>query len=396
MDGVRIWLPHLGDAKPDGKGGYTVTLNQENLLQLKNQVRLLLKNGVKYIVAMPGEHVIPSDYPKYVYRQEDGTFIRYSEENVNNKKATGTRVSSKHYLVVPDPTTESEAYQQFMNVQQEYYRLLSEAIPEITHFETINEPENGAVLPVGYQTDAPDTLCPNKSGYSFEQMAKICMDYNYAATQGVKVAGNGGKVLSPALTGTPNGQNLLKKFYSYIKTTGKPVDHYFEILNWHPYIFLSGGDGRPSFTYQEWDECKDTWMNFQKEFYKIAQDAEDDGRTVWFTEMGVTDEAGKREGVTEELMGKRLKGMLETTEKELTFVKNVMVFRITDKDNDETDYHEANYGLIEYFGHVDNARSAMKDTGKALWQFMHNGSTNYETIYQVLEKHYKIFKGNNK
>lgn len=402
VDGVRIWLPSLGQAKADGKGGYTVTLKVKELAALKNQVQQLKVQGIQKIVAMPGSHVIPSDYKNAVY--SDGK--RYSQDEISAGKTNGLTALSTHtYLVVPSPVNEPEVYQKFMEVQQEYYRLLSEAIPEITHFETINEPEgNGGIRPVGYKVTAAQD-CPDKNGYTTETIARICMDYNYAATAGVDAAGNGAVVLSPALTGTNNGKAMLQAFYQYIAAKeDKNPDHYFEILNWHPYVFYVGTEGGPTFGANKWNEWETTWTEFQQDFYKIAVNAGDGTTPVWFTEIGVTDCGRYNKGsqyfgetkgaITEEMAAQRLLRMLQLTEQELSFVKNAMVFRISDMEDKNTygnDY-EANFGLIERFDYCTSGAEALKDTGKVLYQFIHGGSKDYTKVNEVLNRHYKSYK----
>lgn len=405
MDAVRMWVPHMAEAVPNGKGGYEVSLQEPQLSILKDQVQRLKEQGVKKIVACPTSHVLMKDYSNYVWT--DGK--AYSMLQVEELHLTG---GFRDYYTVPNPVTEPEAYEQFKDVQKQFFKALSEAVPDINYIEPINEPEGGgSVHPAGVACGIAGWEKPEK--YDDVTIAKICMDYCYAATLGVKEAGNHAKVLCVALTGTYGGQDFLRECYRYIaKQKDSNPDHYFEILNWHPYIFYTLGTGGPISTTEDWDGWYEEWVAFQNDYHQIAVDAGDGEKTVWFTEFGVTDcgvfntkeaQWPTKGPITGEMAASRLMKMLELTRERMSYVSLAFIFRITDlgdryfpertmSQNFAYNY-EANFGLLESFDDCKSGQEALKDVGKALYRLLHDGSADYTPLYEMLNRRYKEYRG---
>lgn len=234
------------------------------------------------------------------------------------------------------------------------------------------------------------------------------MDYCYAATNGVRKAGQGAQVVSVALTGTESGLSFLKECYKYIgQQSDSNPDNYFAILNWHPYVFYTEGTGGPLSTVEDWDGWHEEWLKFQDDYYQVAVDAGDGEKPVWFTELGVTDcgkfntkEAGwpTKGPITEQMAAERLMKMLEPTRDRLPYVATVFIFRITDledkifpektmSENFAYNY-EANFGLVERFDDCVSGEAALKESGKALYRLMKDGSEDYTPLYEMLNRHY--------
>lgn len=372
---------------------------------MRDQVKRLKEQGIEKIVACPTSHVLMKDYPNYV--GADGK--AYSMMQVEELQLTG---GSRDYLAVPNPVTEPKAYADFLEVQKLFFRELSKALPDINYFEPINEPEGGGTVhPAGVSCGISGWEKPER--FDTLTIAKICMDYCYAATLGAREAGNGTKVLCVALTGTYGGQNFLKECYRYIagQEDSNP-NHYFEILNWHPYIFYTQGTGGPVSTVEDWDGWYEEWVKFQDEYYQIVVDAGDGGKTVWLTEFGVTDcgrynteEAGwpTNGPITGEMAANRLMKMLELTRNQMPYVSLAFIFRITDlgdkffpektmPQNFAYNY-EANFGLLESFEECESGQEALKETGKALYSLMHEGTTDYTELYEMLNRRYNEYHG---
>lgn len=400
VDTYRIWLPCIAQARSDGNGGYTVTLNQTKLDTLKELVARLKLQGVEQILICPTSHLMMHDYPTYI--ASDGK--AYSAEQIEADTSNVIAEQYHDYYAVPDPSSESEQYADFLEIQQEYFYQLATAIPEITHFETINEPEGGtgSVRRVGAKCSVDGWTKPE--AYTVAEVAKICMDYNYAVTAGVSEANTGAKVLAPALTATEAGPELLNAFYAYIaEQEDTNANHYFEILNWHPYIFYTSETGSFYSNATDWDNWHDNWVNWQNAMYQIAVDAGDDNTPVWFTEMGVTDcgthSASHTTGgeITETMTAERLAKMFELIESNLLFVDTVVAFRITDTtlESEETAYpvsYEGNFGMFEYFANESSGETCLKEIAKTFYQIVNYGSTNYTPLTTFLNKYYSIYE----
>ncbi len=400
VDTFRIWIPSMASAIADGKGGYTVVLDPNLLAKLQELVEGLQEQGVTQIVVCPGSHVIMNDYPNYIY--SDGK--AYSAKQIENGETEGLTAVYWDYLLVPNPTTEADKYKTFMQVQQDYYELLAKNVPGITHFETINEPEgNASVHPLGLLCDASNWTQPE--AYSTETIAKICMDYCRAATIGLRLAGRmEAKVLAPALSGDGRAKTMLTACYDYIaKQTKNDADEYFQILNWHPYIYYTEYDGAVVSNAGNWAETywKNAWVQFQKDMYQIAVNAGDGDTPVWFTEIGVTDLGDKKTWnspaggkVTQTMAAERMMRLLELT-KDLEFVDAIIVFRLNDMYHNGSFYgddYEANFGMLEYFDNVSSGEASLKEIGKRYYQLLNDGSTDYSNLYAVLKKYYDAYK----
>lgn len=422
VDTYRIWVPSCAQAYPNEDGSYRLVFDNSKLDILKDFVAKLKAQGVTHIVAKPTSHIIARDYAKYV--GADGKLYTTEEAEAESKKGTsGVTMVYLDYYAVPDSTTESDAYAAFLEIQKMYFQQLSEKIPEITHFETINEPDGGAsVRRTGRYCGAtewtsrgltmPDSWTQPAS-YTTEEVAKICMDYNAAAMKGVRAADNGAKVLAPALTATDQGPELLQAFYSYIVSqTDHDPNNYFDYLNWHPYVFLTqDGDGRVAANSDDWYGWYDKWVTWQKNMHAIAEKAGDAGRKVWFTEMGVTDcgevvyssTSTGSQPITQTMAAERFAKMCELAETELSFVDTIVAFRLTDTTvafhYTDTFYepryekaYEGNFGMFEYFENEENSADCLKEIAKTYYGILNYGSTDYTRLYKLLERYFTAYK----
>ena len=407
-------MPNIGVAKPDGRGGYTVTLDETQLAELKALVTRLQLNGVTQIVAMQYP-LIPHDFPKFVGK--DGNV--YSTQDLIDGVNTSGEVRMDYYAF-PEPGTKE--YGTFMDVQEEYFRLLSKAVPGITHYEGINEPERGSTThKIGWLTASertqllePDSY-PSQEAfeYSLEEIAQITVDYCHAITSGVRKANSGAKVLSSGLTILSIARDYLEAAYTYIDSednhfADNNADNYFEILNWHPYVFISN-TGNPelasgkvsSWGKEHWGE---KWVAFQKSMYNVAVAHGDANTPVWFTELGQSDYGMYDEShtsvyggvITEELVGLRVREMMELITSELDFVDTVIGFRLFDKADSATDGSvagEGNYGMIEQFDNVSSGEEALKVYGLTYYRIVKGETASTAPLTRVLEKYYNIYQG---
>ena len=400
----RVWMLNIGIATPDGNGGYIVSLKQGELVKVQELVAKLKDNGVKQIVALQGP-LIPYDFPKFVGQSGQS----YSQEDIDNgSNGDDTLIRADKYAFPEPGTTE---YAVFMNVQVEYYRLLSEALPDITYFEGINEPEKGgSVHKIGWLSSNEQAKLNNQSSYNLSnyeytitEIAQITMDYNHAMTEGVRKANTGAKVLSSGLMTIALTKTYLTEAYKYITSETNYYkdtnpDNYFEILNWHPYVFIGTNEDTrlPYSTAATWDKenWADTWVKLQKDLYQIAADYGDGDTPVWFTEFGISDCTGTdksyEQNITETMTSIRLQDMFDLVEKELDFVNTVIVFRMFDLQDGTNTAYECNFGMVEYFGNITSSQTALKEIGKTFYQIV-NKSNDYTKVNTVLDKYYEQF-----
>lgn len=400
----RVWMLNIGIATPDGNGGYIVSLKQGELVKVQELVAKLKDNGVKQIVALQGP-LIPYDFPKFVGQSGQS----YSQEDIDNgSNGDDTLIRADKYVF---PETGTSEYTAFMNVQVEYYRQLSEALPDITHFEGVNEPEKGgSVHKIGWLSSDEQEQLLNQSSYNLSnyeytitEIAQITMDYNHAMTEGVRKAKTGAKVLSSGLMTIALTKTYLMEAYQYITSENNYYkdtnpDNYFEILNWHPYVFIgtNSDSSLPYSTATTWDKenWADTWVKFQKDLYQIAVNYGDGDTPVWFTEFGISDCTGTdksyEQNITETMTSIRLQDMFDLVEKELDFVNTVIVFRMFDLQDGTNTAYECNFGMVEYFGNITSSQTALKEIGKTFYQIV-NKSNDYTKVNTVLDKYYEQF-----
>lgn len=400
----RAWMLNIEEAIPDGNGGYTVSLKETELETVRTFVAKLRANGVKQIVALQGP-LIPNDFPKFV----GASGKTYSHAQVESREYGSDELIRADKYAFPEPGTTE--YAMFMNVQVEYYRLLSEALPDITYFEGINEPEKGgSVHKIGWLSSNEQALLNNQSSYNLSnyeytitEIAQITMDYNHAMTEGVRKANTGAKVLSSGLMTIALTKTYLTEAYKYITSETNYYkdtnpDNYFEILNWHPYVFIGTNEDTslPYSTAATWDKenWADTWVKLQKDLYQIAADYGDGDTPVWFTEFGISDCTGTdksyEQNITETMTSIRLQDMFDLVEKELDFVNTVIVFRMFDLQDGTNTAYECNFGMVEYFGNITSSQTALKEIGKTFYQIV-NKSNDYTKVNTVLDKYYEQF-----
>lgn len=421
VDTYRLWMPCIGTAIPDGDGGYTVTLDQAQLTKLKSLVAKLQLNGVEQIVAMQNP-LIPYDFPKYVGK--DGK--SYTQQQMDTGAFSNDNAVRMDLYAFPEPGTDD--YDKFMKVQEEYFRLLSEAVPGITHYEGINEPDSKmphTIHKIGWLLDSEKQNLNNPSAYdgqsayayTIEEIAQITVDHCHAITDGIKAAKSEAKVLSAGLTLLSASYDYLVAAYDYIGSSDnyykdQTPDNYFEILNWHPYVFFNrtGGDNSElakGVSVSNWgkDYWGAKWVAYQKKMYSVAESNGDGDTPVWFTEMGQSDYGSYDAAnsthsaggdITSTLAAQRLGDMFSLVESDLPFVDSVIAFRIFDKGDSTTDATiagEGGYGMIEEFDKVASGTEALKDYGKKYYNIVKGENASYDALTRVLDEYYNKYKG---
>lgn len=282
--------------------------------------------------------------------------------------------------VVPDPLTEPDAYEEFLDLFEECFRVLAVEFPEIDYFEPTNEPDilNGQnICKNGYQWGGTDN---GEYIYSMVDGAHIVADMSYRVTRAVKAVDKKNTVLLPALCGYSSTVYYLDEIYKAIKSRTLPTgekkadtnpDHYFEILNWHPYLL---GEGEPV--------MNQGWVNLQKRIFAVAEGYGDGDSPVWFTEMGFTDIGNKD---YQQEMADNMTKLLNYLKTDLKFVETVFVFRITNLTGYAVmNEYENNFGLFYSLNDPDEELAGKpKPIAIALYQFFKGKDADLSPLYSL-------------
>ena len=198
----------------------TIRVNQKYYLIMKDHIDKLKVAGVENFLILYSSYIHPIGY-----------------------------VPSTGY-VVPDPREEYEEYIRFLNLQKEASKQIKQMFPEIRNFEPANEPDfevpgcihkNGFIYNGGDEANA-------KYAYNADDKACILADLCWYVREGIREVDKNAKVAFPGLTNQLTVPDFLDLVYDKIESKRLPVgqkysdtnpDHYFDILNWHPY---PGGD----------------------------------------------------------------------------------------------------------------------------------------------------------
>lgn len=304
----RIWSSHWDLFEVDENNN--LSFNASKLEIYHDAVNKMKKAGVKYFLAMTTAFVYPYDY-----------------------------VASSNY-VVPDPYEEYEEYLEFMQFQQKAYTMFAKEFPEINYYEPVNEPEFGtAIYRNGYQGGLSDAV---NAEYIYTQYEKayILGDLCWYATKGVQEANPNNKVTTPSLVAAYDSSiGFLDEMYKAIESGGLPAgqeksdtdpDNYFQVLNWHPYVFNNG-------------ELDDEWVQRQVNIYNVAIKHGDGGKPVWLSEFGFTDygNVSKQQAIADKYIK-----FLDIVKGKLPFVQNVMLFRLTNMYTQQDNEGEMNFGIM--------------------------------------------------
>ncbi len=352
----RIWMSNsdlfIRDAKSD-----EVSLNPTKTAAIHDLCAKMKAQGVTRLCAMNNTFLFP-----YGYTQTTNA-------------------------VVPDPIDEYDYYVRFLNMTEKCYELLAREFTEIDYFEVMNEPDHeiqSVIHKNGYIFNGSTTQ-NQEFFYSDTERVRIWMDLQYYATSGVRKVSQDKKILSPAFCAYTVSMDFLDMCYEAIESetlpTGKNYsvtdpDSYFEILNWHPYILSNGAKA-----------MDESWAQFQRDFYAVAQKHNDGNTPVWFTEMGFSagnnyDGMDLESDDSESACAELLEKMFSYVD-QLPFIDTVIVFRITNLYATDVSVYENNFGMLQSICDpsvtVDNV---VKEVGKSYFKVI-NGD---KPISQLTDK----------
>ncbi len=189
------------------------------------------------------------------------------------------------YSSVPRP--DDPAYVEWMEALSDMWEKAASLFPEITYWEMGNEFNSNTFFhPNGYQA-VSGSLQEGTNGFKYEEQVVAVTDYMYYATQGMHRGNPNARSVMPGLSPLNNSfiavENFIYDVYDRVKSGQAPCgsvkstepDDYFEVLCWHPYIDGTLDEG---------------WLNAQNRIYQAAIDNGDEGKKVFFTEFGFSDD----------------------------------------------------------------------------------------------------------
>ena len=245
----RLWmhLTSIIDRAPDSDA---VSIDPVEAAQYHSFINELKANGVTQIIALSHYYIYPAGY-------------------------SGNSAGS----AIPLPGTDE--YTRFLNITENCYALLSAEFPDVKFWEPGNETNSDRFLAKsGYDPNAdPSTQTDNV--YSETEKAQITTDICYYANLGIKKTSSQESLVLPGMVFNSTVNDFLSDIYISISSGNFPrgdakkdKNNYFNILNWHPY----------QFGYASQD-----WIDKNVSLYAVAQKYGDNGKKVFFTELGIPD-----------------------------------------------------------------------------------------------------------
>ncbi len=318
----RLWIG-LGDLFSVGEED-DLHLNQKYYSTMKDHIDRLKAVGVKNFLILYSNYVYPTGY-----------------------------VPTTGY-VVPNPREEYEEYIRFLNLQKEASKQIKLLFPEIRNFEPGNEPDfkvPGCIHKNGFVFNGSEV---ENSDYAYNDDDKTCiiMDLCWYVRQGIKEVDPDAKVAIPGLTYGANvpTADFLDLLYKQIESRALPAgqeysdnnpDNYFDIINYHPYVTQTTASGDI-----DWDK----WVKYNKDVYQVAINHNDNGKEVYISEIGWTDE-GRNDDNLKAKIANNYKVVYNLVKDKLPWVTAFFVFRLTNLKTQPESAVEKNFGL---FYHPDD------------------------------------------
>lgn len=275
-----------------------LVFKEDNLQKFKDYASMLSEKGVRNIMLTNAAYMYPYGHTR------------------------------SHWKAVPEIGT--ELYVKFMEQLEESYKMIATAFPDVTQFEVGNElnaPKGHNLCKDGFR----DGVTAEENApfiFTTSEQALITADICYYANRGVKAANPKANVVAPGLymVDIPETKVYLNTIYDHIASGKLPTTrlkegkreltadtnpgHYFEYLNWHPYIH----EGHSL-----------AWLNMNESLYQIAVDHGDAGRKIIISEFGYFDSYLQRR---EELIADVcVPAILALTER-LPTIESVYMFRM--------------------------------------------------------------------
>lgn len=261
--------------------------------------------------------------------------------------------------VVPDPLVEKEMYIRWVKLYAKAWGMIVKEYPEITHVETMNEPDiAGANIftKQGHQWGADDGYV-----YSIEDKCHMIADLQYYIYKEVKAVNKNVIVTTPGFSTHGEGAESLELLYKAIESGAHPYDadygdtnpdNYFDSINFHKYL--------NDISLEEYFEHCDT-------FYKACEKHNDAGKPAIITECGFTDNDNEgREALNAENMAK----LLDLYNDKMPYLEAVMFYMLNDYSGYSVSTSEDNFGFFTSFGDPEK-KACPKPATVEFYKYIH-------------------------
>lgn len=294
-------------------------INQKYYLVMKDHVDKLKEAGVENFLLLFTSFVYPTGY-----------------------------IPSTGY-VVPDPNEEYEDYIRFLNIQGEAAKETKKLFPEIRNFEPANEPDfacPGCIHKNGFIYGG-DMSVNYDYVYNDDDKTSILADLCWYVRKGIREVDENARVVFPGLTNQATVPDFLDLLYKRIESTCLPAgqeysdidpDNYFDILNWHPYPTQFDSENNI-----RWDD----WVKYNQDVYQVVINHNDEGKEVYFSELGWTDFGTRDEDALNRIADNYVQAYKHIKE-DMPWVTAVFNFRLTNLIYQQLDQSggEENFGLF--------------------------------------------------
>ena len=404
---ARIWVPVnklLSTPAWEDSGfiypGPDFTLDPTDVSILRQTIQAYRSNGVNEIIVLCQGFVRTFNEHVY-YDQTNNVFYTVNEYTAIPDNEKPTIASMMHVI----PQLGTEEYTNFIANQREFYRLFAEEFKDdVDAIETQNEINlNGSAITTEYYL--------NNKTYTTSEFAGIINSLQKPVHEAIHSVTENIRVLSPAFSCIGNEttnptyardiRDLLPAIYNSIEAASEDPDDYFDAINLHPYLYPSkdiaancdlylytttprGRTGNIDNT-----NYVDDWANYVDNLYNTCVSHGDSEKQFYFTEYGYTDLGIGTSNSTTDGNWKNFNknNILDTIIANMntmmltkSYIRTVMFFRLLDfapSSYSMAATIEPNYGVI-------NEDLTLKNTGKAIYQAMNNGSTNYTEVENYL------------
>lgn len=325
---VRIWIALSGlfDVEENDE----LIVNQKYYLTMKDHIDKLKEGGIENFLMLYTSYLYPYGY-----------------------------IPSTGY-VVPDPREEYEQYVSFLNLQALASKKVKELFPEIRNFEPGNEPDfacPGCIHKNGFIYNG-DISVNYDYIYNDDDKTAILLDLCWYVRRAIREVDENARVVFPGLTNQASVPDFVDLIYKKIESKTLPVateksdtnpDNYFDILNWHPYPNKFDEDNSI-----KWDE----WVSYNNSIYQIVKNHGDEGKEVYFSEIGWTD-FGVRDEKTLNTIADNYTTAYRLIRENMPYVTGFFAFRLTNLVHQVLDSTggEENFGL---FYHPDDPLTPAK------------------------------------
>ncbi len=342
---------------------YRLSTPLESMFDVGENDELIFKEGQKKLIHQVIEKMSAAGIKKFV-AVSDAPIYPY-----------GYGVTSTG--VVPDPLVEKDMYIRWVKLYAKAWGMIVKEFPEITHVETMNEPDiPGANIftKQGHQWGTDDGYV-----YSMTDKAHMIADLQYYVYKEVKAANPNTYVTTPGFAVHGEGRDILDYLYEAIESGAHPYgedfgdtnpDHYFEYINFHQYLN---------------DKTLDEYFEICDSFYKASERWGDAGKPAIISECGFTDHDSEAQEI---LNGENMAKLLDLYNKKMPYLEAAMFYMLNDYSGYSVDSSEDNFGLFTSFGDPEKP-CCPKPVAKEFYKYIHkteDASPLYKRCPELMQK----------